>query len=107
MDAILLMEELDEGRRGSDLYRLRETKLSFIATTPGVQVALIGHDHGVAVTTCDHSDTLISQRFQNLGFVRCSRAAVARDALVTCTHAEYITVTGQVQRVILSTSDLE
>lgn len=106
-NAILLVEELDEGRRGSDLNCLGETELSFIAATPGVQVALIGHDHRVAVTTCDHCDTLISQRFQNLGFIRCSRATMAGDALVTCAHAEYVTVTSQVQRVILSAGNLK
>ena len=64
------MEELDEAGSGSDLDRLTQTELALISTTPGVQIASVGHNHGVAVTAGNHGDAFVTERLEDLGLLR-------------------------------------
>ena len=100
-----LMEEFDELRGSCDLNGLREAELAFVTTSPRVKVALISHDHRVALTASNHSDTLIPQGLQDLRFLGRSGTSVTRDTLVSTTHAENVTISGQVKRVILAAGD--
>ena len=104
-DTILVVEELDELRRCGNLDSLRETELAFEATTPSVEISLVSHNHRVAITTCDHCNALISQRFQNLRLLSSPGAAMTSHALVTRTHAEHVAIARQVERVVLTTGD--
>ena len=106
-DAVLVVEELDKRWRCCNFNCFREAELALEATTPSVKVALIGHDHRVSLAASDHCDALISQWLQNLRFLGRSRASMACNALVSRSHAEYVTVTRQVQRMILSAGNGE
>jgi len=68
-DAVLAVEEFHERGCCRNIDRLRQTQLAFIATTPSVEVAFVGHYHGVAVTTGNHCNALVSKGLQNLWFI--------------------------------------
>ena len=70
------MEEFDEAGSCSYLDGLAQAELTFEAATPRVQVAPVSHDHGVAIATCDHGDTLVSEGLEDLWLIRSQRTTV-------------------------------
>ena len=95
-DTVLVVEELNKAWRGGNLDVVAQTELAFIAASPRVKIASIGHNHRVAVAARDHRDTLISQWLQDLRLVGWAGATVAAHALVATAHAEDVAITRQI-----------
>ena len=101
------MEELDKAGRGGNIDVFAQTELAFVAASPRVKVAPVGHDHRVAVTAGNHRDALVPKRLQDLGLLGGAGATVAAHTLVTAAHAEDVSIARQVQSVVLAASDLK
>ena len=100
------MEELHKAGCSGDLDIGRDAQLTFEATTPGVQVTLVGEDEGVELSTSDLNDALVTQGFQNHGLLSFAGASVSSNAVLSKPVAENITITGQVEGVFLTATDL-
>ena len=92
-------------RSTSDLDTFADSKLSFKASAPSIDISLISKYKRVMLSACNLNDSLVPEWLEDSGSEFTASTTMANSALDTRPVREYISITSQVQGVVPSALD--